>query len=128
MKFNINITEPNHQITNPVIIDSLERVIILQKPRFSDSMNFVRAIGTELSKNQAYVELACIVLLVKSISGMAVTIDSPEDVAFVIENLELAEDALPKILQSAADNFLDKEDRVRLIEMENLKKTYLHLH
>jgi len=117
MKFNITLAENTNKVSHPEIIDSLGRIIALQKPKISDNLNFLQILGAELSRNQAYVELASIVLLIKAIAGVPVIINSVTDIAATIEMLELADDAFQKIWQAAIDNFLNQEEKLNLIQM-----------
>ena len=59
------IAKANKTVT---ITDDLGRIIVLRKPKFSSYLNLLKALGAELSKNQAYVDNVSIISTVVSIT------------------------------------------------------------
>lgn len=98
------IKKANKTIT---ITDDLGRSIILRKPKFSSYLNLLKALGNELSKNQAYVDNVSIVSTVVSIDGQPTPLKSSVDIDHLINDLEKSDDALPLIAQTVMENFSD---------------------
>jgi hypothetical protein len=89
------------------IVDDLGRTIVLKKPKFSAYLDLLKALGSELSKNEAYVQNVSILSTVVSIDGKASTLKAVVDVDFLIRKLEESDDALPKISQAVIEHFSD---------------------
>lgn len=89
------------------ITDDLGRVIVLRKPKFSNHLNLLKALGTELSKNQAYVDNVSIVSTVVSIDGQPMPLKGNVDIDHLILELERSDNALPLVAQAVVENFSD---------------------
>jgi hypothetical protein len=89
------------------IVDDLGRTIVLKKPKFSNYLNLLKALGTELSKNQAYVDNVSLVSTVVSINDQPMPLKTPIDIDYLIAELEKSDDALPLVAQAVMENFSD---------------------
>lgn len=98
------IKKANKTIT---ITDDLGRVIVLKKPKWSSYLNLLKALGTDLSKNQAYVDNVSIISAIVSINDQPMPLKSIVDIDYVIAELEKSDDALPLIAQAVMENFSD---------------------
>lgn len=106
------IKKANRTIT---IEDDLGRRIVLRKPKWSNYLNLLKALGTELSKNQAYVDNVSIVSTVVSIDEQPMPLKSTLDIDKLIEELEKSDNALPLVAQTVIENFSD----IKTIEEHN---------
>ncbi len=98
------IRNSNKTIT---VTDDLGRVIVLRKPKLSSHLQLLKALGGQLSQNQAYVETVGIVSTIVSIDGQPEFVKALVDVEFLIRKLEESDDALEKIAKAVMENFVD---------------------
>jgi len=91
------------------ITDDLGRVIVIRKPKFSNHLSLLKALGPELCDNKAYVDTVGIVSTVVSINGEPVYLKSQVDVDFLVKNLEESDNALPLIAEAVIENFTDSK-------------------
>src|SRR6185312_3898912 len=91
------------------ITDDLGRVIVIRKPKFSNHLSLLKALGPELCDNKAYVDTVGIVSTVVSINGEPVYLKSQVDVDFLVKNLEERDNALPLIAEAVIENFTDSK-------------------
>jgi hypothetical protein len=98
------ISKANKMVT---ITDDLGRLIVLKKPRYSNYLNLIKAIGPELSKNEAYLQHISLLSTVVSIDNQPMPLNSLNEIDFLVLKLEESNDALGKISKALVEEFND---------------------
>lgn len=111
------IKKSNQTVT---VTDDLGREIVLKKPKWSSYLNLLKALGTELSKNQAYIDNVSVISTIVSIDGNPVTLKSAVDIDYTIQMLEKSDNALPLVVQTVIKEF--NEHSTQEARNEALKK------
>jgi hypothetical protein len=89
------------------IVDDLGRTIVLKKPRYSSYLDLIKAVGSELAKNEAYLQHVSLLATVVSIDGQPMPLKNLIDIDHLVKVIEESEDALPKISKAVVEAFTD---------------------
>jgi hypothetical protein len=89
------------------ITDDLWRVIVLKKPRYSAYLDLIKAVGPDLSKNEAYLQHVSLLATVISIDGEPMPLKALVDIEHLVKKIEESDDALSKISKAVVDTFTE---------------------
>jgi hypothetical protein len=102
------ISKANKTVT---ITDDLGRTFVLKKPRYSSYLNLIKAVGSELAKNEAYLQHVSLLATVVSIDGQPMPLKNLIDIEHLVKVIEESDDALSKISKAVVEAFTEHADQ-----------------